>query len=43
MTVNSADCNGLEAGSRSCLPVSDGIAELTVRMRSYSVALITLR
>jgi hypothetical protein len=40
--VHSADCNGLESGSRSLLPVSDGVAEVTVQMKAYSVALITL-
>ncbi len=39
--IHSADCNGLENGSLSRLPVSDGIAEVTVQMRPYSVALIT--
>ena len=39
--VHSADCNGLESGSLSRLPVSDGRAEVTVQMRPDSVALIT--
>jgi hypothetical protein len=41
--VHSADCNGLESGSRSRLPVRDGRVAVTVQMRPHSVALITLR
>lgn len=37
-----ADCNGLEAGSPSKLPITGGRAEVTVRMTPYSVTLITL-
>lgn len=40
--THSADCNGLDAGSRSRLPIVENRAEVAVRMMPYSVALITL-
>lgn len=40
--THSADCNGLEAGSRNRLPLVGDRAEVSLRMAPWSVVLVTL-